>query len=140
MLLLYNNCGILLTLHSRLCSYDNYENPLSEKVPKVSAGRSRAEGSLAAVGASSDGRPPPDPPPGGCGASSAITASSYLVRVRVRVRVRAHPNPNPNPSPNPNRALVPAEGGDERVGHRGGGAERRAHLVRVRVRVRVRVG
>ena len=39
----------------------------------MSAGRSRAEGSLAAVGTSSDGRPPP----GGCGASSAITASSY---------------------------------------------------------------
>ena len=69
----------------------DHENPLSEKVPKVSAGLSRAEGSLAAAGASSDGPPPPDPPPAGCGASSAITASSYLVRVRVRDR--AHPNP-----------------------------------------------
>ena len=47
--------------------------PKSEKVPKVSAGRSLAVRSGLGVGASSDGRRPPP----ACGPSSASTASSY---------------------------------------------------------------
>jgi hypothetical protein len=68
--------------------------PKSEKVPKVSAGRSRAVGSGVGVGASSDGRPPP----ADAGPSSAMTASSYARKEAASIWGTAAERPSDAPT------------------------------------------